>query len=116
MGGVVGALVIGLMLAVFLLLNNNNTSSPPPTTAGGGQPTDPSGQQNTNAGEPERVPMEQFKALYDDPANRPVVVDVRSKQSFDEGHIKGAISVPEAEVDSRLADLPKDRLIVAYCQ
>ena len=115
MGGVIGALVIGLLLAVFLLLNNNNTTTTPSTTAGGG-PNDTTGQQNTNTGEPERMPIEQFKALYDDPAKRPIIVDVRSKQSFDEGHIRGSISVPEAEVDSRLADLSKDKLIVAYCQ
>ena len=44
-----------------------------------------------------------------------VVVDVRSKDSFDSGHIEGAISVPLAEIETRLGELPKDKMIVAYC-
>jgi hypothetical protein len=75
---------------------------------------------DVNAGPTEapapRMSVEDFKKLYDDAANRPVILDVRSKQAYDEGHIEGAISFPEAEVDARIAELPKDKLIVAYCQ
>ncbi len=63
-----------------------------------------------------RISLPDFKALYDDPAKRPLILDVRSKDLYDAGHIKGAISFPEADVDTRVGELPKDRLIVAYCQ
>jgi hypothetical protein len=66
--------------------------------------------------EPERMPIEEFIALYADPAKRPIIVDVRTAQSYAEGHIAGAVSIPDAETESRLNELPKDRLIVAYCQ
>jgi hypothetical protein len=65
---------------------------------------------------PPRISLADFKALYDDPSTRPLIIDVRSKDLYDAGHIKGAISFPEADVDSRVGELPKDRLIVAYCQ
>jgi len=66
--------------------------------------------------DPPRMPLEEFKALYDDPATRPLILDTRSKEAYDEGHIAGAISFPEADVDTRVGELPKDRLIIAYCQ
>jgi rhodanese-related sulfurtransferase len=66
--------------------------------------------------EPERMPVEEFIALYADPAKRPIIVDVRSSVAYAEGHIAGAVSIPDAETESRLSELPKDRLIVAYCQ
>jgi thiol-disulfide isomerase/thioredoxin len=66
--------------------------------------------------DPPRMPLEEFKALYDDPATRPLILDVRAKEAYDEGHIAGAVSFPEADVDTRVSELPKDRLIIAYCQ
>ena len=62
------------------------------------------------------MPLDEFKNLYDDPVKRPMIIDVRSKEAYDAGHIEGAISFPEADVDTRVGELPKDRLIVAYCQ
>jgi rhodanese-related sulfurtransferase/DNA-binding transcriptional ArsR family regulator len=44
------------------------------------------------------------------------VVDVRPREEFDAGHIKGAINIPLAELGQHLADLPRDREIVAYCR
>ena len=44
-----------------------------------------------------------------------VFVDVRSKESFEAGHIKGAISIPESQIVERVKDLPKKKLIITYC-
>lgn len=44
-----------------------------------------------------------------------VWVDVRSKDSYDAGHIKGALSIPENELISRLKEIPPKRMIIAYC-
>jgi rhodanese-related sulfurtransferase len=59
--------------------------------------------------------MDEFKALYDDPATRPVIIDVRSKEGYDAGHIKGSIAFPEDQIATLVSDLPKDKLVVAYC-
>jgi rhodanese-related sulfurtransferase len=45
-----------------------------------------------------------------------VLVDVRSAEEFDAGHIKGARSIPLDELDARLAELPAGQEIVAYCR
>ncbi len=66
--------------------------------------------------EPPRISLQDFKALYDVPAKRPLILDARSSFAYEEGHIKGAISFPLSDVDSRVKELPKDKFIVAYCQ
>lgn len=45
-----------------------------------------------------------------------IVVDVRPREEFDAGHIDGARSIPLEELHARLAELPLDREIVAYCR
>jgi rhodanese-related sulfurtransferase/predicted transcriptional regulator len=48
--------------------------------------------------------------------NDVVLVDVRPTEEFDAGHIGGAVSIPLDELDARLAELPADSEIVAYCR
>jgi rhodanese-related sulfurtransferase len=45
-----------------------------------------------------------------------VVLDVRPAVEHAAGHLPGAISIPVAELRQRLAELPGDREIVAYCR
>jgi hypothetical protein len=84
--------------------------------------SDPTGMRSvglnllTVSEEPPRISLAAFKALYDDPATRPLILDVRDPDTYAAGHVPGAISFPEADVDARVGELPKDKLIVAYCQ
>ena len=47
-----------------------------------------------------------------------IILDARTQEEFDEGHIDGAIMIPEYEVSARaekeLTD--KDQLILVYCR
>lgn len=45
-----------------------------------------------------------------------VVIDVRPPEEYAAGHLPRAISVPLASLRRRLAELPRDREIVAYCR
>jgi rhodanese-related sulfurtransferase/DNA-binding HxlR family transcriptional regulator len=45
-----------------------------------------------------------------------VLVDVRPEEEFAAGHIDGARSVPLEELEQRIAELPADHDIVAYCR
>ncbi|MER6591376.1 metalloregulator ArsR/SmtB family transcription factor [Micromonospora purpureochromogenes] len=49
-------------------------------------------------------------------AGQVVVVDVRPAEEYAAGHIPGAVSVPLEQLDDRLAALPDDVEIVAYCR
>ena len=45
-----------------------------------------------------------------------LLVDVRPREEYAAGHIEGARSIPIDELDERLAELPADREVVAYCR
>jgi predicted sulfurtransferase len=44
-----------------------------------------------------------------------VVLDVRSKEAWDLAHVQGAVHIPLNDLPHRLKELPKDKLIAAYC-
>jgi rhodanese-related sulfurtransferase len=44
-----------------------------------------------------------------------LLLDVRDRGSFAEGHIKGALSAPMAELKTLMPGLPKDKELVTYC-
>jgi rhodanese-related sulfurtransferase/predicted transcriptional regulator len=45
-----------------------------------------------------------------------VLIDVRPGEEYAAGHIEGAHSIPIDELEGRLAELPADREVVAYCR
>jgi rhodanese-related sulfurtransferase/DNA-binding transcriptional ArsR family regulator len=45
-----------------------------------------------------------------------VVVDVRPADEYAAGHLPGAVSIPLDELASRLAEIPADVEVVAYCR
>ena len=44
-----------------------------------------------------------------------VYVDVRSKEQYDIGHIKGALNIPLSELMTRLRECPPGKFIITYC-
>lgn len=61
-----------------------------------------------------RITLADFKKLHD--AGQVVVLDVRSVESYREGHIPGAISMPLATIADRVGELKNvKQRIVAYC-
>jgi rhodanese-related sulfurtransferase/DNA-binding transcriptional ArsR family regulator len=45
-----------------------------------------------------------------------LVLDVRPAAEHAAGHLPGAVSIPVEELHRRMAELPRDREIVAYCR
>ena len=45
-----------------------------------------------------------------------ILLDVREPDEYAEGHVPGAVSVPQAELASRLDELPRDRPLYVICQ
>lgn len=43
-----------------------------------------------------------------------VLVDTRRQESWDHGHIAGALHLPKAQLDARIAELPRDRTLIVY--
>jgi rhodanese-related sulfurtransferase len=60
-----------------------------------------------------RIEGAEAKRLVD--KGEAVVLDVRSKEAWDLGHVQGALHIPLNDLPHRLKELPKDKLIAAYC-
>ncbi|MFI7440622.1 ArsR/SmtB family transcription factor [Nonomuraea indica] len=65
-------------------------------------------------GDTEALTREQLRARL--AAGEVTLIDVRPEQEYAAGHIPGALSVPLDELADRLAELPADGTVVAYCR
>ena len=63
------------------------------------------------------ITAEEAKKLMDSEKDR-IILDVRSREEYDQGHIPGAILIPDTEIEAKAADLlpDKDQLILVYCR
>ena len=62
---------------------------------------------------PRITPVELKRLL--DAGEDVVVVDVRSRASYEQLHIPGALSIPLGEIEARHSELPREAKIVLYC-
>jgi hypothetical protein len=98
---VVGALLL-IVAAVVMLSQSQKASVLQPTLAA-----------DIPYPEVARISQPDAKAAFDQ--GTAVFLDVRSAESFDSAHIKGAISIPETELETRWTELSADKLIITYC-
>jgi 3-mercaptopyruvate sulfurtransferase SseA len=47
--------------------------------------------------------------------NDVVIIDTRPEPAYKQEHIKGSISMPTGMLEARFSELPKNKLIAAYC-
>lgn len=61
---------------------------------------------------PKKIEAEQLAKLLEQPG-KVFFLDVRSKDEIAKlGSVKGYVNIPVAELESRLSEIPKDKLIV----
>lgn len=65
----------------------------------------------------EQISADQAKDIMD-AESRYVIIDVRTQEEFDEGHIQGALLIPEYEIKERAGEelMDKEQLILVYCR
>jgi NADPH-dependent 2,4-dienoyl-CoA reductase/sulfur reductase-like enzyme/rhodanese-related sulfurtransferase len=68
----------------------------------------------------ENILQDRLKIFYWDEVSRlqedSLLLDVRTTDEFEAGHIKSAINIPVDEIRQRMHELPRDRKIYIYCQ
>ncbi len=64
----------------------------------------------------ELTPLSREELLAQAEQGEVVVLDVRPETEFAAGHLPYAQSMPLAELHKRLAELPRDKPVVAYCR
>ena len=65
----------------------------------------------------EQISAAEAKKLMDSETDF-AIVDARTQEEFDAGHIEGAIMIPEYEIEAKAESLlpDKDQLILVYCR
>ena len=65
----------------------------------------------------EQISGAEAKALMDSESGY-IIIDARTQEEYDEGHIPGAILIPEYEIADRAEKelLDKNQLILVYCR
>ncbi|HYW70495.1 MAG TPA: rhodanese-like domain-containing protein [Pyrinomonadaceae bacterium] len=74
------------------------------------QAPSPASQPADNA---RRITVEELHKLWE--KNDVLIIDTRPESAYKQEHIKGSISMPTGTVLDHLSELPKDKLIAAYC-
>lgn len=64
---------------------------------------------------PGAITIAEFQRLVARTPADTLILDVRNPDEANAGMIKGALLVPEDEILARLAEIPKDKRIVAHC-
>jgi 3-mercaptopyruvate sulfurtransferase SseA len=111
---VIAATAVVAFLATGLAHAQMKSAVPP------GTPQAPQATQATLTPVPE-APLESARRISREEAiklvkeTKAVFVDVRAKDQYDQGHIKGAINIPLGDLLTRLRDLPPKQFIITYC-
>jgi ArsR family transcriptional regulator len=92
-----------LIVAAILLATQSTPAVPTPVTS----------HEEETYPEISRVTLDQAKTALD--AGTTVIVDVRSAEAYQGGHIAGAINIPLGELETRLGELDKTQWIITYC-
>lgn len=74
-------------------------------------------KENKQGAEYMNITAEEAKKIMDSQEGY-IILDVRSQEEYDEGHIPGAILIPNTEIEERAEEVltDKDQLILVYCR
>ncbi len=65
---------------------------------------------------PDAAAMPLAEALQRRDRGEAVLIDVRSRESYAEGHVPGALNIPSSEIEERAVEIRKmGRLPILYC-
>jgi rhodanese-related sulfurtransferase len=64
---------------------------------------------------PGEISIEEFTKIAMNTPSDVLILDVRNQDEGNAGMIKGAKLIPDEELDSRMAEVPKDKKIIAHC-
>jgi len=89
------------------------SSSPAPAPAPAPAPVTLTQQAEPSLESAKRIDRPEAIKMVDE--GKAVWVDVRPKDQYEIGHIKGAINIPLSDLLTRLKDLPPHKYLITYC-
>jgi rhodanese-related sulfurtransferase len=91
-------LTLGIIIAVSAAIIYYTQIQPPNTTESYGD-----------------VTVEEAKSLIESNSSL-IILDVRTQEEYDSGHIEGSILIPVSELEDRLDELSKEEELLIYCR
>lgn len=104
---IAGAGLVLLLFAAIILLRPASQpaeATQPPSSQHSGEDTFP---------DISRVTLAESKAALDN--GSALFIDVRDASAYAEAHIPGSLSIPLAELETRLKELDSNQWIITYC-
>lgn len=99
-----GAAVVVVALALVVLPHRPSSNSPAPPAGAPGTAQTPALRSEVSVAQAAEL---QERGAF--------LVDVRQPEEFAEGHIAGSTLIPLDDLESRLAEVPRDRAVVVVC-
>jgi len=103
---------LAFVITIGLVAACNSKDSVVPQTVQNPQ-TQPQTAQTPAPDDARRITAEELHKLWE--KNNVLIIDTRAESAFKDEHIKGAISVPSNDVGNKIDELPRNKMIVAYC-
>lgn len=110
------SLLAAMMFAIIVLAACNSKDRGVGANAGGSGSGNSATAQSTPVVMSDgvrRVTTVELRDMLD--KDTAIVIDTRGADSYKASHIKGSISIPVDQVANRINELPRDKMIVAYC-
>jgi 3-mercaptopyruvate sulfurtransferase SseA len=111
------SLSAAFVLAVALLAACNSTEKNQGVSGNGSSNASPAAATPSTQPTPNdgvrRITLAELRDALD--KGTAIVVDTRSADNYKQSHIKGSINIPADQIANRINELPRDKLIVAYC-
>lgn len=60
------------------------------------------------------VPVDEAKTMVD--SGEYYILDVRTQEEYDAGHIAGSVLIPHTELSDRLDEVPTEMPVLVYCK
>ena len=103
---------LALVAAAGLVTACNSKDSVVSQASGAPSPS-PGATAHNPADDARRITAQELYELYQ--KDKVLIVDTRTEPSYKESHIKGAILIPAGDFANKADELPRDKMIVAYC-
>ena len=105
---ILAVLALSVAIGGLLACNSNETLSQTPKTSSAPQQPSPPPADNAR-----RIGAKEAHELWE--KGDAIVIDTRPESAYKDEHIKGSISMPTGTVLARVDELPRNKMIIAYC-
>ena len=68
---------------------------------------------NISNGDFKQINVDKVRELVE---NKALIVDIRERREYENGHIKGTVNIPLSELRERYKEIPKDKPVYLHCR